>query len=59
MLLKKYPLPILIIALNLLISLWTKFKTVIFFNGLKINKDGKIFLPKEINYYRHIEIHMY
>jgi len=58
MLSEKYPLPILIIVLNLLISLWAKFKIVIFFNGLKINKDGKIFLPKEINYYRHIERYM-
>jgi hypothetical protein len=34
-----------------------KFKTLIFFKGLKENKNGKKFLPKEMNSCRNIKIY--
>ena len=49
----------MIIVRNLLISLWTKFKIFIFLDALKVNKDGKIFVPKEMNSFRHIERYLY
>ena len=49
----------MIIVINLLISLWAKFKDLVFFNGLKVDKDSKIFLPKEINSHKHIDRCMY